>query len=287
MIYRVSGGRLRDNKDNFLEDDLWQVMNEVKEEVIEDEAKDGFFYYGTKFDISCDNGVINRKAELDDFGFNYLKHRADEIRQIIADMHKCLEKQDSTHIDIFCPRDGVVVLLSTDGKIDNALYYRSHEEVGKDKKGYRQITYHFEANKLDYPLQIALEFDYILHKKINYKWEVSMEDGLKQLLKDCIPENKNVNFTYNDLKTDAELEAERRAKEELEEQERLRYELENRERLQYEQMMQMMEQFELQRQQMLAFMEIYQQKKSNEQVDELEEDFEDVEDFDDVYDEEE
>lgn len=286
MIYRVRNARLRENKDNFLEDDLWQVMNEVKEEVIEDKARDGFYYYGTKFDISCDNGVINRKEELDDFGFNYLKHRADEIRQIIKDIHQCLEKQDSTHIDLFFS-EGVTVLLSTNGEIDNALYYRYHEEVGKDKKGYRKITYRFRGNDLSNPLQIALEFDYIIHKKTNYVWDVSMENGLEQLLKDCIPENKNVNFTYNDLKTDAELEAERRAKEELEEQERLRYELENRERLQYEQMMQMMEQMELQRQQMLAFMQIYQQKKSNEQVEEFEEDFEDVEDFDDVYDEEE
>lgn len=270
MIYRVKNARLRENKDNFLEDDLWQVMNEVKEEVIEDAAEHGFYYYGTKFDISCDNGVINRKEELDDFSFNYLHHRADEIRQIIKDIHQCLEKQDSTHIDIFFS-EGVTVLLSTNGEIDNALYYRYHEEVGKDKKGYRKATHHFRGNDLANPLQIALEFDYIIHKKTNYVWDVAMKDGLKQLLKDCIPENKNVNFTYNDLKTDAELEAEKREKEELEEQERLRYELENRERLQYEQMMQMMEQMELQRQQMMAFMQLYQQKKSNEEIDEFEE----------------
>lgn len=260
MIYRVRNARLRENKDNFLEDDLWQVMNEVKEEVIQDEAEHGHFYYGTKFDISCDNGVINRKEELDDFSFNYLKHRADEIRQIIADIHKCLEKQNSTHIDIFFS-EGVTVLLSTNGEIDNALYYRYHEEVGKDKKGYRKVTYHFRGSDLSNPLQIALEFDYIIHKKTNYAWDVSMHDGLKDILKNCIPENKNANFTYNDLKTDAELEAERRAKEELEEQERLRYELENRERLQYEQMMQMMEQMELQRQQMMAMMAAYHSSK--------------------------
>lgn len=285
MIYRVRGGHLRDNKDNFLEDDLWQVMNEVKEEVIQTELN-GFYRYGAKFDISCNNGTTNRKEELDDFSFNYLHHRADEIRQIIADIHKCLEKQDSTHIDIFFS-EGVTVLLSTNGEIDNALYYRYSKEESKDKRGYREVIHHFRGNDLSYPLQIALEFDYIIHKKTNYVWDVSMENGLEQLLKDCIPENKNANFTYNDLKTDAELAAERRAKEELEEQERLRYELENRERLQYEQMMQMMEQMELQRQQMLALMQIYQQKKSSEQVEELEEDFEDVEDFDDLYDEEE
>ena len=274
----VKNAYLGERKGKFKEDDFWQVLNEVKEEVQEN----GIWQYGARFDISCDNGVINRKVELDDFGFNNLRHVADEVRQIIKDIHQCLDKQDSTHIDIFF-QEGVAVLLSTGEQIDNALFYKYSEEVGQDKRGYRQVTYHFETTKIDNPLKIALEFDYILHKKTNYVWDVSMDDGLRDILKYCVKENKNVNYSYLDVRTYKEIQEDNR-KQKQAEQERKQQEQQAQQQTYDKQLQQMLEQMEETKRQMMLLMGRYMAEKSQiEEDDEIEdEDYFIEEDYDEL-----
>lgn len=278
MIYLVKNAYLKEmksNKGNF-EDDLWQVMNEVKDEAEEN----GIWQYGTRFDISCDNGTINRREEFDDFSFNCLEHRADEIRQIIKDIHQCLEKQNSTHIDLFFKPEGVVILLSTGEQIDNALFYKYVEEIGKDKKGYRKVTHHFRGNDLDNPLKIALEFDYIIHKKTMFKWDVSMDnDGLRDILKDCVKESKNVNYSYSDVRTYEEIQEDNRKQKQAEQEQQIQQQQQEQE--QYDkQLQQMLEQFEETKRQMMLLMGIYMAQQQQEEEFEEDDDFEEFEEDD-------
>lgn len=270
----VKNAYLREHKGNFKEDDLWQVMNEVKEEVQEK----GIWQYGTRFDISCDNGTLNRREELDDFGFNNLRHMADEVRQIIKDIHQCLDKQDSTHIDLFLKPEGVIILLSTGEQIDNALFYKHSEEVGQDKRGFREVTYHFRSSDLSNPLKIALEFDYILHKKTNYVWDITMDDGLRDILKDCAKESKNVNYSLLDVRTEREIQEDKR-KQKQEEQERKQQEQQEQKQAYDKQLQQMLEQFEETKRQMMLLMGRYmaEQEQEEEFEDEYEDDFEEFE----------
>ena len=136
--------------------------------------------------ILCAAGDWN--GEYYEFGFKKLKHGADEIRGIIKDIHDCLDKHNSTHIDLFFPKEGIVILLSTGEQIDSALFYKSYETVGQDSKGYRQVTYHYNSTDLVTPLQIALDFDYVIHEKTVFKWDMFMDDGG---IRDLLKENKN------------------------------------------------------------------------------------------------
>lgn len=272
----VKNAYLRETKGEF-ENDLWEIMNEVKDEVEEN----GIWKYGTRFDISCDNGTLNRREEFDDFGFNYLHHRADEIRQIIKDIHQCLEKQDSTHMDLFFKPEGVIILLSTNKKIDNALFYKCSEDVGKDKKGYRQVTHHFRSNDLSNPLKIALDFDYILHKKTNYVWDMSMDDGLRDILKDCVKESKNVNYSYSDVRTHEEIQEDNRKQ--RQEQQKQQMQQQQQEQQEYDkQLQQMLDQFEETKRQMMLLMGIYMAQQQQQ-----EEEFEDEEEFEEFEEDEE
>ena len=258
---------------------LWKMMNEVKKNV----SETGIWSYGAKFDISCDNGILNWNSGNFDFGFRKLRHGADEIRGIIKDIHDCLDKQNSTHIDLFFLREGIVILLSTGEQIDSALFYKSYETVGYDKRGYRQVTDHYNTTDLPMPLQIALEFDYILHKKTNYVWDVSMDDGLRDILKDCVKESKNVNYSYSDVRTRAEIEEDNR-KQKQAEQERKQQEQQAQQQTYDKQLQQMLEQMEETKRQMMLLMGRYMVEKSQiEEDDEIEdEDYFIEEDYDEL-----
>ena len=274
MINLVVNRQLRD-KGYFDEDlTLWELMNEIKEEV----AENDIWGFGARFDISCDNGVLNWNGDGYDFGFKNLRHRADEIRGIIKDIHDCLDKHNSTHIDIFFPKEGVVILLSTGEQIDSALFYKHHEIVGHDSKGYRQVTYHYHSTDLVMPLQIALEFDYVIHEKTVFKWDMSMDNGVRQLLKDCAKESKNVNYSLLDVRTEREI-AEDNRKQKQEEQERKQQEQQEQQQEYDKQLQQMLEQFEETKRQMMLLMGRYMaQQEQQEQEEEFEED-DDFEEF--------
>ena len=272
MINLIMGGKLRDK--GYLDEDLtlWEIMKEVKEEV----AENDIWKYGAKFDISCDNGVLNWNGEGYDFGFKKLRHGADEIRGIIKDIHDCLDKHNSTHIDIFFPREGIVILLSTEEQIDSALFYKSYETVGQDSKGYRQVTKRYNSTDLVTPLQIALDFDYVIHEKTIFKWDVFMDDsGLRVLLKDCVKESKNVNYSLLDVRTEREI-AEDKRKQKQEEQERKQQEQQEQQQEYDKQLQQMLEQFEETKRQMMLLMGMYMSQQEQEQQ---EEEFEEDDDF--------
>lgn len=258
---------------------LWEIMNEAKEDV----AKTGIWSYGAKFDISCDNGVLNWNSEYYDFGFYDLGIMADEIRGIIKDIHDCLDKHNSTHIDLFFPREGMVILLSTGEQIDSALFYKSYETVGLDERGYRQVTDHYNTTDLQMPLQIALDFDYVIHEKTMFKWDIFMDDnGLRDLLKDCVKESKNVNYSYSDVRTEREI-AEDKRKQKQAEQERKQQEQQEQQQAYNKQLQQMLEQFEETKRQMMLLMGRYmaEQQQEEEFEDEYEDDdFEEFEEDD-------
>ena len=276
MINLVITRQLRD-KGYFDEDlTLWEIMKEVKEEV----AETGIWGFGAKFDISCDNGILNWNGEYYDFGFKNLRHRADEIRGIIKDIHDCLDKHNSTHIDIFFPKEGIVILLSTEEQIDSALFYKSYETVGQDSKGYRQVTNHYNSTDLVTPLQIALDFDYVIHEKTVFKWDMFMDDnGLRDLLKECTKESKNVNYSYSDVRTEREI-AEDKRKQKQEEQERKQQAQQEQQQEYDKQLQQMLEQFEETKRQMMLLMGRYMSEQQQEEEFEEDDDFEDFEDDD-------
>ena len=273
MINLVMTRQLRD-KGYFDEDlTLWEMMNEVKEKV----AENDIWGYGAKFDISCDNGVLNWNGEDYDFGFKKLRHRADEIRGIIKDIHDCLDKHNSTHIDILFSKEGIVILLSTEEQIDSALFYKSYETVGQDSKGYRQVTNHYNSTDLVTPLQIALDFDYVIHEKTVFKWDMSMDNGLRQLLKDCASQNKNVNYSLLDVRTEREI-AEDKRKQKQEEEERKQQEQQQQQQEYDKQLQQMLEQFEETKRQMMLLMGRYMAQQEQDDEEEFEED-DDFEEF--------
>lgn len=277
MINLVMTRKLRD-KGYFDEDlTLWELMNEVKEEV----ATTDIWGFGARFDISCDNGILNWNGEDYDFGFKKLRHGADEIRGIIKDIHDCLDKHNSTHIDIFSPKEGIVILLSTGEQIDSVLFYKSHEIIGHDSKGYRQVTYHYKSTDLITPLQIALEFDYVIHEKTVFKWDMSMDNGLRQLLKDCAKESKNVNYSLLDVRTEREI-AEDTRKQKQEEQERKQKEQQEQQQEYDKQLQQMLEQFEETKRQMMLLMGMYMSQQEQQ-----EEEFEEDDDFEEFEEDEE
>lgn len=272
MINLVMTRQLRD-KGYFDEDlTLWELINEVKEEVAETEI----WGFGARFDISCDNGVLNWNGEGYDFGFKKLRHRADEIRGIIKDIHDCLDKHNSTHMDIFSPKEGIVILLSTGEQIDSALFYKSYETVGKDSKGYRQVTHHYHSTDLITPLQIALDLDYVIHEKTMFKWDMFMDSGIRQLLKDCVSQNKNVNYSLLDLRTEREI-AEDNRKQKQEEQERKQKEQQEQQQEYDKQLQQMLEQFEETKRQMMLLMGMYMAQQEQEEEFEDDDDFEEFE----------
>lgn len=276
MINLVMTRQLRD-KGYFDEDlTLWEMMNEVKEEVAEKEI----WGFGARFDISCDNGILNWNGEGYDFGFKNLRHRANEIRGIIKDIHDCLDKHNSTHIDLFFPKEGIVILLSTGEQIDSALFYKSHEIIGHDSKGYRQVTHHYNSTDLVTPLQIALDFDYVIHEKTIFKWDVFMDDGgLRDLLKDCVKESKNVNYSLLDVRTEREI-AEDNRKQKQEEQERKQQEQQEQQQAYDKQLQQMLEQFEETKRQMMLLMGRYMAQQEQEEEFEDDDDFEEFEEDD-------
>lgn len=263
MIYLVKNVCLRDK--GYYDEDLtlWEMMNEVKEVI----AENDIWGFGAKFDISCDNGILNWNSENFDFGFYDLGIMADEIRQIIKDIHDCLDKHNSTHIDLFFPNEGVVILLSTGEQIDSALFYKSWDEEGRDKKGYRQVTNHYNSTKLERPLLIALDFDYILHKKINYEWDMTMNKELRQLLKDCVKESKNVNYSLLDVRTRAEIEEDNRKQKQAEQEQKQQEYQQQVEKMNMD-LQQMMSQFEQTKQQFMLMMAQYMAEKSQIEEDE-------------------
>jgi hypothetical protein len=269
MINLVMTRQLKDR--GYFDEDLtlWEIINEVKEEV----AKNDIWGFGARFDISCDNGVLNWNGENYDFGFKKLRHGADEIRGIIKDIHDCLDKHNSTHIDLFFPREGIVILLSTGEQIDSVLFYKGYEIVGQDSKGYRQVTYHYKSTDLITPLQIALDFDYVIHEKTVFKWDISMDNGLRQLLKDCAKESKNVNYSLLDVRTEREI-AEDNRKQKQEEQEQKQKEQQEQQQEYDKQLQQMLEQFEETKRQMMLLMGRYMSQQQEEEEDEEFEEFE-------------
>lgn len=279
MINLIKNG----NRFDFESELLWDKVNELKDYIKEKDI----FLVGDLFDISTTrNGTsYSRNVDTDRgyiFGFNDLKNGADEIRLILKDIHNCLEKQDSTDIDIFFLRQGIVILLSTDKKIDSALFYKSHTTEYFDKKGYRALKDHFKSGDLFMPLMIALEFDYVLFEKNIYKWEINHSyEEIREILEDCIG-SKNVNYTYDDIKTEEEIKAEQKARAELKRQEQEQKILAEQEKRQKE-IQQLAEQFEQTKKQMMLLMGQYmayqQQQQDYDDDDEYDEEFEDDDEF--------
>lgn len=285
IVRKTSNFRREEDEVLAFKDDLsmWENMNEFRQHM-------EHFKWDMvlPFDVSKGhNGVGNWNKDTD-FPFKALGVKVEEFRLISKNIHECLEKQNSTHIDIVLKRsthneniDGVIVILSTDGNIDNALYYREYETRTEEKNVYgeqlRTIIKHFRTTEYEMPLLFALDLDYIIHDKEVTLWRDLDNVELRQLLNECVEQGKNVNYEYIKSRKQQEDEEKEERRKRQEEQQKKRKAQEEKQT--YESMKLMVEQMEQQRQQMMMMMAMYEQMQKQ-QVQAEEEYDEDDEEYD-------
>lgn len=225
---------------------------------------------GDKFDVATgENGKSSHYNREDDYTFNRLHQAKQEILQIVTDIQQALEKHNSTMIDLFDFKDAIVLLLGSYDEydeyvVDSALFYKTCETVGFDSKGFREVTNHYNYQKIGDPLLFALDLNPLLQNKTIYEWKIFAYDfqEMRQLL--LVYANTLRGFTnYNEsqLKTEADIKREQEEKERqkrLEEQ-KLQQEQQATDQLQiaqmYQQTQEMMEQ-------MMAMMAAYHSSKT-------------------------
>mgnify|MGYP003319882391 CR=1 FL=1 len=97
--------------------------------------------------------------------------------------------------------DGVIVILSTNGNIDNTLYYRAYETRTEKRNGHGEqlremISHFFVSDSYEMPLLFALDLDYLIHDKTVTLWRDLDIVELRQLLNESVEQGKNVNYEY-------------------------------------------------------------------------------------------
>lgn len=286
-------------EEKFEQKTLWDKMNIIRKCV----DKQNMWAYGKCFDIETGQGTSERTSQLSiegKYSFSPLEHHHKDIFQVLEDIHKCLEKHDSSNIDYMFIENpsGLMVILSTNDIIDNVLFYKSYVAEGRDKKGYRETYSHFDSYNFPPLFQFALEFDYIIHKKEVISWETYVKDDeeITQLLKEMIDEGKNFNYSHKEARTQEEVQEDRRREQEeqakirqqqAQQQQQQQYMTQLQQELQdfekkkqaYDMLLQMQQQQQLFQQQMALLMEQYRLQQQQQQ--QQEEEFEDDEEYDD------
>lgn len=281
----------------FEQKTLWDKINIIRKRVDQDNMWD----VGMYFNVETGEGT----ASSGTYVLHPLKHTYGEVLQVLEDIHKCLEKHDSENIDFMYldnPK-GLMVILSTNGIIDNTLFYKTYQTEGRDRRGFREEYKHFDSHYFSQPLKIALEFDCVIHKKDIIEWEINITDSEEytQLLKQMIDEDKNFNYSQQDARTRAEVQADnekirqeqakiRQEQAQIQAQQQMMTQLQQdlqefeQKKQMYDMLLQMQQQQQLFQQQMAQMMAQYKQQQQQEEYDDDdeeydEEDFEDDEDF--------